>query len=183
MFRRGRAVIPIVLAGLALGACGQRAGAPAAVTNALDPTDRTLAAETLQDTLEHARTGERLAWSNTESGNGGSAMAIRTYESSAVEPCREFQTTATVGGTSETTFGAACREPDGNWTQIGTAEALARHGRYLVSASPYYRYPRRYGTRYRGYWDYGYPYFWHFPDHRHGSGFHFSYGHRFGYFH
>ena len=29
--------------------------------------------------------------------------------------CREFQQTITVGGRTETAYGTACRQPDGDW--------------------------------------------------------------------
>ena len=41
-----------------------------------------------------------------------------TYTNESGQTCREYQTTAIVGGVSQPTYGTACLQPDGSWRAV-----------------------------------------------------------------
>ena len=84
----------------------------------LDRADQAYAAQSYQNALERNKIGERVAWSNPDSGNSGSYTPTRTYQASTGEYCREFQQTIVVGGRTESAYGTACRQPDGSWQVV-----------------------------------------------------------------
>ena len=94
-----------LLGGLAGGAVG----------NALDQADREQAYRAQQSSLETAKTGQTVAWTNPDSGHSGTYTPERTYQTAEGQYCREFQQTVTVGGKTESAYGTACRQPDGSW--------------------------------------------------------------------
>jgi surface antigen len=95
----------VLLGGLAGGALG----------SSLDAQDRSIAAQSSQNTLETAPSGTTTSWHNPDSGNSGTVTPTRTYQNSSGQYCREFQQTITIGGQDERSFGTACRQPDGSW--------------------------------------------------------------------
>ena len=98
-----------ILAGTLAGAYfGNRIG------EKLDQADRMKAGQA----LESAKTGERTAWRNPDSGNQYAITPTRTYESGGM-PCRDFSVDATVDGKPEKVQGTACRQADGSWKTKG----------------------------------------------------------------
>lgn len=85
------------------------------VGKSLDKADQAYAAQTTGQALENNKTGQRSGWSNPDSGNSGSVTPQRTYETASGQPCREFQQTVTVGGKTQTAYGTACRDENGDW--------------------------------------------------------------------
>ncbi|WP_417317388.1 RT0821/Lpp0805 family surface protein [Emcibacter sp.] len=62
--------------------------------------------------------GETVTWRD---GNAsGWVTATREGTSTLGRYCREFQQTVTVGGKTETAYGTACRQEDGQWEIIST---------------------------------------------------------------
>ncbi|WP_321393031.1 hypothetical protein [Emcibacter sp.] len=62
--------------------------------------------------------GETVTWRD---GNAtGWVTATREGTSSLGRYCREFQQTIQIGGKTETAYGTACRQPDGQWEIIST---------------------------------------------------------------
>jgi surface antigen len=106
----GSGRVAAVIAGAALGAlAGNQIGA------SLDDHDRERARHTTQRALEEAPTGEQTSWRNPDTGNHGTTTPTRTYTDERGQPCREYQTTVTVGGRQEQAYGTACRDAAGNW--------------------------------------------------------------------
>jgi len=69
---------------------------------------------------ETAAIGQRIAWSNPQTGNSGTITPTREGADSATGAyCREFQQTVTIGGRTQEAFGTACRQPDGTWKVAG----------------------------------------------------------------
>jgi surface antigen len=64
--------------------------------------------------LETTPSGQASSWKNPDSGNQYAVTPTRTYESSG-HPCREYTTTAWIGGKQEQIYGTACRQADGSW--------------------------------------------------------------------
>lgn len=69
----------------------------------------------LQKVLETAPTGKKINWQNPDNGNRYSVKPTRTYYQENHRPCREYITTAMIGGKSQQIYGRACRNTDGAW--------------------------------------------------------------------
>ena len=65
--------------------------------------------------LEYAPDNQAVTWQNPNMGATYTTTATNTYEQSSGRYCREYQTTATVGGRVQNMYGTACRQPDGAW--------------------------------------------------------------------
>lgn len=68
----------------------------------------------MQMAMETAPTGRPVHWTNPDNGNQYTVKATRTYYA-AQQPCREYVTTAMIGGKSQQIYGKACRQADGSW--------------------------------------------------------------------
>ncbi len=69
----------------------------------------------LFQSLEHAEDGQRIVWNNPNSGARYQITPGRTVQATENRYCREYTSTATIGDKTETTYGRACRQPDGAW--------------------------------------------------------------------
>lgn len=105
----GRGQVIATFAGAVLGAL-----VGSSVGRDLDRYDELQA----QHVLEHNRSGEKTLWVNPDAGHEVSVMPTRTFQAESGEYCREYQTTATVGGKTEQAYGTACRQPDGSWKVV-----------------------------------------------------------------
>ncbi len=65
-------------------------------------------------TLEHAPDKRRIVWDNPDNGYHYAVTPTRTFERDG-RYCREYETTASIGGRPEIVRGTACRQPDGSW--------------------------------------------------------------------
>ena len=85
------------------------------VGKSLDKADRLYATQTANNALERNPSGQRSTWSNPDSGHSGSVTPTRTVYASDGLPCRDYETTVTIDGRTETAVGRACRQSDGTW--------------------------------------------------------------------
>ncbi len=69
----------------------------------------------LEQSLEHAEDGQQITWNNPDSSTRYQVVPTKTTTMADGRYCREYTTTATVGGKAETVYGRACRQPDGAW--------------------------------------------------------------------
>ncbi len=69
----------------------------------------------LEQSLEHAEDGQQITWNNPDSSTRYQVVPTKTTTMADGRYCREYTTTATVGGKVETVYGRACRQPDGAW--------------------------------------------------------------------
>lgn len=107
-FGRGSGKILAAVGGTVLGAAiGGKIG------NTMDKVDRRNA----NIALEHTRTGHTTRWHNPDSGNSYAVKPTRTYYRGD-QPCRDYTTTAIIGGKKETIYGRACRMADGTWKVV-----------------------------------------------------------------
>jgi surface antigen len=83
------------------------------VGRSMDQTDRLRAAQA----LESAPTGTPTSWRNPDSGHQYTVTPTRTV-STAEGPCREYTTSAVIGGKTEKVYGRACRQSDGSWRVV-----------------------------------------------------------------
>ncbi|HSE76532.1 MAG TPA: RT0821/Lpp0805 family surface protein [Alphaproteobacteria bacterium] len=84
------------------------------VGRSLDKAD-IAAAQQAQERAHTAPVGERIVWSNPETGHSGTVTPTRQGNDNSGHVCREYQTTVTVDGKTERAYGTACRQPDGSW--------------------------------------------------------------------
>lgn len=68
----------------------------------------------MQQALETSKAGRSTSWKNPDNGNRYTVTPTKTYYVSS-QPCREYTTTATIGGKREQIYGKACRQNDGSW--------------------------------------------------------------------
>lgn len=101
---------------LAMTALGALVGAFAgsSVGSSLDRADELYADRALQR-VGSVRTGQRVAWRNTETGNSGVLVPTTAARRTSAGVCREYQQTITVGGRTQQGFGTACQQSDGSW--------------------------------------------------------------------
>jgi surface antigen len=102
----GRGQLTAVAAGTLLGfLVGNNIG------RSMDEADQTC----LTQSLEHAEDGQEIDWNNRDSGARYQITPTKTVRVADNRYCREYTSTATIGGKTETTYGRACRQPDGSW--------------------------------------------------------------------
>ncbi|GAB4392248.1 MAG: RT0821/Lpp0805 family surface protein [Gammaproteobacteria bacterium] len=72
--------------------------------------------------LENNRTNHSTTWTNPDSKAQYTVTPTRTYYHSTgqgqTQPCREYTTTAIIGGESKKIYGKACRMDDGSWKVV-----------------------------------------------------------------
>lgn len=68
--------------------------------------------------LEHAPNARPIAWNNPATAVRYEVVPLQTYQDRAGRYCREYQTTATIGGRPQQVYGTACRQPDGSWEHM-----------------------------------------------------------------
>lgn len=68
--------------------------------------------------LEQAETGQTVQWVEPGTDVRYRVTPTRTFEQ-AGRYCREYTTTATIGGEVRSVYGTACRQPDGSWKLEG----------------------------------------------------------------
>lgn len=85
------------------------------VGKSLDKADKLYARQTANRAFERSPVGETSTWSNPDSGHSGSVTPTKTVYASGGEPCRDYETTVTIDGRTETAVGRACRQSDGTW--------------------------------------------------------------------
>ncbi|MFN4283873.1 MAG: RT0821/Lpp0805 family surface protein [Alphaproteobacteria bacterium] len=64
--------------------------------------------------LEYATDNRTIVWNNPQSGGRYQLTPLRAYQDGG-RYCREYTSTASVGGQRQQVYGTACRQPDGSW--------------------------------------------------------------------
>ena len=109
----GRGQLLAIAAGTLIGSLvGSEVG------RSLDKADLAYMHHTQQQALETAPSGTSTVWQNPDSGNSGAIVPQPAVQQADGTYCREFQQEITVGGNTETAYGQACRQPDGQWKII-----------------------------------------------------------------
>jgi surface antigen len=126
--RCNRDVIGAVIGGAAGGAIGSRIGKGSdrtvatiggtivgvliggAIGRGMDEADQACLAQT----LEQAPAQHAVMWSNPDGGHYR-VVPLEGYEDGQGRICRDYRTTATIGGRQQHLYGTACRQPDGSW--------------------------------------------------------------------
>jgi surface antigen len=66
-------------------------------------------------TLEHAPNQSPVEWQDPDKKQSYHVTPTETYQAPDGRYCREYVTTATIGGKRQEIYGTACRQPDGAW--------------------------------------------------------------------
>jgi hypothetical protein len=66
-------------------------------------------------TLDTANDGQAIVWNDQQAQTQYQVMPTRSYRAGNSRYCREYLSTATVGGQSREVYGQACRNEDGSW--------------------------------------------------------------------
>jgi len=87
----------------------------------MDKTDRL----EMNQALEYSHTNKTKRWTNPDSGVHYAVTPTKTFYQrdtlGTTQPCREFTTSAVIGGKSEKVYGTACRHDDGRWQILNRA--------------------------------------------------------------
>ena len=81
----------------------------------LDSRDRSLLHRSTQLALEEMRSGGAMEWRNPDTGAYGAVSPRPAFQNQLGQYCREFQQMVIVGGQEQSSYGTACRQPDGQW--------------------------------------------------------------------
>ena len=129
--RCNRDVIGAVIGGAAGGAIGSQVGKGSkrtvatiggtiagvliggAIGRSMDQADQACLAQT----LEQAPAQHAVAWRNPDGGQYR-VVPLEGYEDREGHICRDYRTTATIGGRQQEIYGTACRQPDGSWQRV-----------------------------------------------------------------
>ncbi len=68
--------------------------------------------------LEHAPPSQPIVWQNPQSDGQYQVTPQQPYQDASGRYCREYQTTAVIGGQPQQVYGTACRQPDGSWQLV-----------------------------------------------------------------
>jgi len=100
---------------LAIGA-GSIAGAliGSSIGKSMDETDRLK----MSRALENNNVGQPAYWRNDRSGDKYTVVPVRNVTKGHNRYCREYRTTAVIGGKQQEIYGTACRQPDGSWKAV-----------------------------------------------------------------
>lgn len=100
---------------LAIGA-GTLAGAfiGGAVGKSMDETDKMK----MNQTLETNNVGQPAYWQNQNTGASYTVVPVKNVNVNGNAYCREYRSTADVGGKKQQVYGTACRQPDGSWKVV-----------------------------------------------------------------
>ena len=81
----------------------------------LEYSDRFLLSENTNHTLETARSGEKVRWTNPETGIMGSVVARPAYKNARGQYCRADEQKLRDARLIQRGYDTACRLPDGKW--------------------------------------------------------------------
>jgi surface antigen len=84
------------------------------IGKSLDKADQA-AAQRATQSASTAPIGQKITWSNPDTGNSGAVTPTREGRDTSGAQCREYHTTVNVGGKQEEAYGTACRQADGTW--------------------------------------------------------------------
>lgn len=69
----------------------------------------------MQRALESTPVGQPAYWQNAKTGTNYTVVPVKNVTHNGNKYCREYRTTAVIGGKTEQVYGKACRQPDGSW--------------------------------------------------------------------
>ena len=102
---------------LAVGA-GALIGAYAggAIGKNMDDTDRAK----MSSALDNNAVGQPAYWQNQNTGASYNVVPVKNVSYEGNRYCREYRSTANIGGKTQRVYGTACRQPDGSWQIVNS---------------------------------------------------------------
>ncbi|MEH6823711.1 MAG: RT0821/Lpp0805 family surface protein [Motiliproteus sp.] len=91
---------------------------PAPLYSRLTDEDTQKADQALQQALETLPSAQKQHWENSNSGNSGTLIPLRSYKSVAGYYCREYRELVRIRQRQAVYFDTACRSKNGNWYPI-----------------------------------------------------------------
>lgn len=85
-----------------------------AVGKSMDDNDRMQMNQALEDNA----IGQPAYWTNKRSGTAYKITPTKNVTHQGNKFCREYQSTAMIGGKRQQMYGTACRQPDGSWKAV-----------------------------------------------------------------
>jgi surface antigen len=97
-------------------AAGTIAGAVigGSIGKSMDDADRMR----MNQALENNRPGQPAYWRNADTGTAYEVVPTKNVSYEGNDYCREYRTTANIGGKKQNMYGTACRQPDGSWKAV-----------------------------------------------------------------
>lgn len=94
-------------------AAGTLAGAfiGGALGKNMDDTDRLK----MNQALDNNNVGQPAYWHNANTDTNYQVTPTKNVSMDGNDYCREYRTTANIGGKKQQMYGTACRQPDGSW--------------------------------------------------------------------
>lgn len=68
--------------------------------------------------MENNSAGQPAYWRNAKTGTNYKVTPTKNVKVGNNQYCREYRTTAEIGGKQEQMYGTACRQPDGSWKVV-----------------------------------------------------------------
>ncbi len=81
------------------------------VGKSMDDTDRLK----MNQALENNNPGQPAYWRNANTGASYRVTPVKNVSVNGNKYCREYRSTADIGGKQQQVYGTACRQPDGSW--------------------------------------------------------------------
>lgn len=72
----------------------------------------------MNSALENNNVGQPAYWHNNKTNTNYKVTPVKNVTVHNNQYCREYQTTATIGGKQQQMYGKACRQPDGSWKAV-----------------------------------------------------------------
>ena len=72
----------------------------------------------MNQALENNNAGQPAYWRNAKTGNSYKVTPVKNVKVKGNQYCREYRTTADIGGKQQQMYGTACRQPDGSWKAV-----------------------------------------------------------------
>jgi surface antigen len=68
--------------------------------------------------LNNNNVGQPAYWHNANTGAAYQVVPTKNVSIDGNQYCREYRTTADIGGRKQQVYGTACRQPDGSWQAV-----------------------------------------------------------------
>ena len=72
----------------------------------------------MNNALESNNVGQPAYWQNQKTGASYKVTPVKNVTVQGNRYCREYRTTADIGGKQQQMYGTACRQPDGAWKAV-----------------------------------------------------------------
>lgn len=84
------------------------------IGKSMDDTDRMK----MNQALEANSVGKPAYWHNSNTNTNYEVTPVKNVTVKGNKYCREYRTTANIGGKQQNMYGTACRQPDGSWKAV-----------------------------------------------------------------